>query len=118
MKTASRLSAFIAYLLPVIGWVFVFLFRRKDSFVQFHLKQAIGLVVAVIAAPLVWALVAWVVVRVPILGPMTAAGTFAIVIAAYLILLVAWFIGMSNALRGRVRMLPIVGRWAVQVLGD
>ncbi len=108
----------MAYLLPVIGWIFVFVFRRQDRFAQFHAKQAIGLVVAVFAAPLAWAVAAWVVVRVPILGPMTAAGTFAIVIVALLMLLVTWIIGMLNALRGQVKVLPVVGYYAVQYLGD
>jgi uncharacterized membrane protein len=118
VKTASRLSAFVAYLLPVVGWIYVFVLRRKDRFAIFHAKQAVMLIVAAIAAPLVWAVAAWLAVRVPILGPMAAAGTFALVIAAFLLLLVAWIVGMANALRGQVKFLPIVGRWAVGVLGD
>jgi uncharacterized membrane protein len=118
VKTASRLSAFVAYLLPVIGWIYVFVFRRKDRFAIFHAKQAVMLVVAAIAALVVWGVAAWLVVRVPILGPMAAAGTFALVVAAFLLLLVAWIVGMANALRGQVKLLPLVGRWAVQYLGD
>jgi uncharacterized membrane protein len=118
VKTASRLSAFVAYLLPIIGWVYVFLFRSEDRFARFHAKQAVMLLAAAIAAPAVWAVAAWLVTRVPILGPMTAAGTFALVVAAHLVLLVAWFTGMVHTLQGHVKLLPIVGRWAVRYLGD
>jgi hypothetical protein len=42
---------------------------------------------------------------------MTAVGLIALVIAAWILALAAWIMGMANALRARVRSLPIVGRW-------
>ena len=50
MNTSNRFSAFIAYLLPVVGWLYVWLFRRKDSFAIYHLRQSIALVLLLLIA--------------------------------------------------------------------
>lgn len=112
MKTSSRIASFLTYLLPVVGWLYVLIFRKDDRFAVFHTKQAIGLVIALIAAPIVWAPVAWVLAWIPIIGPMTSAALFALVIAAYLFLFVSWILGMVNALRARMKPLPMVGQRA------
>ena len=112
MKTSSRVSAFLAYLLPVVGWLFVLLFRRNDRFARFHANQSIVLILAALAVPAIWAISAWLVARIPIIGPMTAAGTFALVVAAVVFFAALWLLGMANALRARPAPLPMVGQWA------
>ena len=94
MKSSSRISAFLAYLLPIVGWIYVLLLRQKDSFAVYHTRQSIALFLAVVVAPLVWAVAGWILTWVPIVGAMTAVGLFALVVALWLFLLVAWVLGM------------------------
>ena len=115
MKISSRIPAFLTYLLPIVGWLYVFLFRKDDRFAVFHTKQSIMLVVAAIVVPLVWAVVAWILTWIPVFGALTAAALFALVVAAFLVLLVDWILGMVNALRGRMVPLPMVGAWVSRI---
>jgi uncharacterized membrane protein len=115
VKSSSRISAFLAYLLPIVGWLFVLLFRKDDRFAVFHTKQSIMLVVAAIVVPLVWAVVAWILTWIPTFGAMTSVALFALVVAAFLVLLVDWILGMVNALRGKMKPLPMVGAWVDRI---
>ena len=54
MQSSSRLFAFLAYI-PLAGWLITWLLRRSDSFAMFHLRQAIMLVLTVVAVVLGWA---------------------------------------------------------------
>ena len=112
MSGSSRVAAFIAYLLGPLGWLYVLLFRRDDRYAVYHTKQSIALAIFMLAAPAVWAVVAWVLTWVPKAGGVTAAMLFPLVILAYFIVAVDWIIGMARALRGRARPLPIVGATA------
>jgi uncharacterized membrane protein len=118
VKSSSRISAFLAYLLPIVGWIYVLLLRQKDSFAVYHTRQSIALILAAVMAPLAWAVVGWILAWVPILGAMAAAGLFALVVALWLFLLAAWIVGMVNALQGRQKPPPLVGRWADNLPGS
>src|SRR3990172_1072711 len=96
----SNFSAFIAYLLPVIGWLYVWLFRRKDAYALYHLRQAIALLCILVIVIADWAIAAWVVAWIPY-GFVLSMALFALVITAAFGIGVAWIIGMVNALRGR-----------------
>jgi uncharacterized membrane protein len=112
-KTQPKITlAFLAYLLSIPGWLYVLLFRREDEFAMYHAKQSLGLTIAAIGAPVAWALVAWIISWVPLVGPVVAAATFALVILAYIVLFAVWIVGMVYALRGRARPVPVFGRWA------
>jgi len=107
--------AFLAYLLPVLGWLYVFLFRREDEFAVYHAKQSMALTIAAIGAPVVWAVAAWVVAWIPLVGSVIAAALFALVILAYIALGVIWMVGMVYALQARMKPVPIVGTWAERI---
>lgn len=109
MNEDNRLPAFIAYLLPVVGWAYVWFFERKNRLAIFHLKQSIGLALFLLVCFAVWAVIGWILAWVPYLGLLSMA-LFSLVIAAYLFGAVVWVIGMSNALRGKVAYLPLFGR--------
>lgn len=116
MNKPNRHLAFLSYLLSVPGWLYVFLFRREDDFVVYHAKQSMMLTIVAIGAPVVWGLVAWLVVLfVPLLGPITAAALFSLVILLYVFLAVAWVIGMVRAWRTDRKPLPVVGNWAERI---
>ena len=61
MSMSSRISAFIAYLLLIVGWLFVMIFRRGDEFAVFHAKQSLRMTLIIAVIPLIWAVGAYVV---------------------------------------------------------
>ncbi len=111
MSTPSRFPAVIAYLFPVIGWLYVFSFQRKNTLAMYHLRQSIGLFLFLLATLIGWAVVAWILAWIPYMGALSAA-LFTMVIAAYLFGLVAWIWGLINALSKRAVPLPGFGQWA------
>lgn len=107
----SCLPAVLAYLAPVIGWLYVLFFQRKNSLAVYHLRQSIGLVLFLVIATAGWVVIGWVLAWIPYMATLSIA-LFAIVIAAYLYGVVAWMVGLSNALRARLAPLPLFGQWA------
>ena len=115
MNASKRHLAFIAYLVPVLGWLYGLLFERKDEFVLYHAKQAMMLTITAVVAPVAWAVAAWILVWVPLVGPVLAATLFALVVLTYLSLAAVWIVGMINALTAQAKPLPVVGRWAERI---
>jgi uncharacterized membrane protein len=111
MNRSSRLPAVLAYLLPVLGWLYVYVFERRNSFALYHLRQAIGLVVFLVVILVAWGVVGWLLAWIPYLGILSIA-LFALVVSAYIYGIVAWLIGIFNALSDRESPLPLFGRWA------
>jgi uncharacterized membrane protein len=111
MRKHSNIPAIVAYLVPVIGWLYVFTFQRKNTLAMYHLRQSIGLCLFLVATITGWAVIAWVLAWIPYMGALGVA-LFTIVIAAYLFSIVAWIMGLINALSGRAVPLPGFGRWA------
>jgi uncharacterized membrane protein len=111
MDTTKRITAFIAYLLPVIGWIYIWGFQPKNEFARFHLKQAIGLVLYLIAVVIGWVVVAWIITWIPY-GFILAMSLFTVLMVAFIVGLVAWLTGLLNALNGRVANLPLFGQQA------
>jgi hypothetical protein len=111
MSRPSRFPAAVVYLVPVVGWLYVFSFHRRNTLAMYHLRQVIGLCLFLIAATIGWAVSAWLLAWIPYMGALGMA-LFAIVIAAYLFGVVAWTLGLINALTKRVVPLPGFGHWA------
>ena len=114
MNTSSRFSAALAYLLPVLGWLYVYFFQRKNSFALYHLRQAIGLVLFLVVTLVAWAVVGWLLAWIPYLNIFSIA-LFALVVSAYLFGIVAWLFGIYYALSDRESPLPLFGRWAIRL---
>jgi uncharacterized membrane protein len=115
MSEPKRDLAFLAYLLPIVGWLYVFLFQRKDEFATYHARQSLGLTVMAIGAPVVWAVIAWIVAWFPLVGPVIAAVLFALVILIYILLAVVWVVGMVYALQAKKKPVPVLGGWAERI---
>ena len=111
MKLSTRLLALLAYLLPVISWIYIGVFQRKDSFARFHLRQSIGVFLIFVIALVTWAVVGWFIAWIPY-GFILSVMLFSLVIAAALVAVVAWILGIVNALASRKAFVPIFGRWA------
>jgi uncharacterized membrane protein len=106
----SRTPAVLAYL-PVVGWLFVLVLQRQNPLAMFHLKQAIGLVLFLLAVFVGWVVVAWVLAWIPF-AFVFGIGLFALVIVAYLAGVVILLMGLRNALNAQQKPLPIFGEWA------
>ena len=111
MNTSSRFSAALAYLLPVLGWLYVYFFQRKNSFALYHLRQAIGLVLFLVVTLVAWAVVGWLLAWIPYLNILSIA-LFALVVSAYLFGIVAWLFGIYYALSDKESPMPLFGRIA------
>ena len=109
----SRVPAFLAYLLLVVGWLFVLVAHRDDEFARFHTRQSIMLVLSAIVSLGAWAIFGWIISWIPFVGPVVATASFALVISVGLYLFVLWIVGMISVLQAKERPLsiPIIGRW-------
>ena len=112
MTITNRIFAFLSYLLLIPGWLIVLIFRRKHPSELQHARQSMVINLAIFAFLVVWFVLTWLLIAVPVMGPLVAWFAFAIVIASYIFLAVIWVIGMVRALRGTQRPLAIVGGWA------
>lgn len=88
MNVSSRLPAVVAYI-PIVGWLYVFIFQRKNTLAAFHLRQSIGLVLFLLMSFVVWVIVAWLLAWIPYMDLISIA-LFTLVIAAYGFGLIAW----------------------------
>ncbi len=111
MSQSSKISAFLAYLLLVIGWIYVLVARRDDRFALYHTRQSIALVLVAIGVVIVWAVAAWIMTWIPFVGQLLAAASFALVMLTYMLLFVFWLMGMRQALTAKAKPLPLAGRW-------
>ncbi len=102
-------AALLAYLLPVLGPAYILLLRKDDAFSRYHAMQSLSIVAALILAPAVWILFSWLISLLPF-GGVVAAYVFALVVAVYLAVVVAWVVGIVNALRARRSPVPFFGR--------
>jgi uncharacterized membrane protein len=109
---SNRTAAFVAYLVPILGPLFVFITNRDNEFAVFHARQSLTLTAFAIGTPIGWAVISWVLLWIPTAGPLLAAPGFSMVILIYIFLGVVWIVGMANALRVEQKPLPIIGRWA------
>jgi uncharacterized membrane protein len=111
MSGHSRFPAIVAYLFPVVGWLYVFAFQRKNTLAMYHLRQVIGLFFFLAGAVAGWAVIAWILAWFPYMGALSVA-LFTIVMAAFIFGAVAWIVGLIRALSKQVTPLPAFGRWA------
>ena len=102
-------AALLAYLVPLLGPAYILILRRDDAFSRYHAFQAMTLVLALILAPAAWFLFSLLVAFLP-LGGVIAAYVFALVVAVYFAVVVAWLAGIVNVLRARRAPVPFFGR--------
>jgi uncharacterized membrane protein len=112
MNKPQKIPALLAYLLPILGWLYVLVFHRKDEFAVYHAKQSLVMTITAIGAPLVWAIVAWAIAWIPLVGPIVAAALFALVILTYVVLTATWIVGMVYVSQAKMKPVPVVGGWA------
>jgi len=107
----NRTLALLAYLIPVVGPLIVLVVGRKNPFATYHACQALGLAAVAICAPVAWGLAALAVAWLPIVGPVLSVSSFALVIAAYVAVAIAWLGGLLNAARQKLEPVPLLSGW-------
>jgi uncharacterized membrane protein len=115
VKTSQRILACLAYLLCVPGWLIALAFGRRSRFVVYHVKQSVALVLSLVAVLIGWGVLAWLTAWGSALF-IVGVAAFSLVIAAAIFGVIAWLLGMVNALRGQMAPLPIVGGWARRLM--
>ncbi len=115
MRPLKRYPAFLAYLLGIFGWLYVFLFHRRDGFAVYHARQSMAITIIAVVTPIVWVVAAWAVSWVPMIGAIAGASLFAFVIMTYIALAVAWVMGIVHVWQAKARPVPFVGRWGEQL---
>ena len=112
MTTTNKIFAFLSYLLLIPGWLFVLIFRRKEPSELGHARQSLLLNLVPLILMLLWFVLTWLVIAVPIMGPLVAWFGFSIYLAVGIFLIALWIVGMVRALRGDQKPLALVGGWA------
>lgn len=109
---SSRTLAFLSYILFVVAALYILLFRRKDEFATFHARQSLLFIVGLIAAPVLWYVIAWLIMWIPGVGGPLGLSLFSGVLSVYLALIYGWVRGLIDSLNAQQRAMPLVGDWA------
>lgn len=115
MSKPSKNLAFIAYLLSVPGWLYVFFFHKKDEFAIYHARQSMMLTIVAVVAPVAWTVVAWGLAWIPLAGSIVAVALFSLVIGIYVFVGAAWIVGMVYTRQAKMKPLPMIGGWAERI---
>ena len=88
--------AVISYL-TIIGLVIAFVMNneKKEAFARYHSRQSLGLNIAALALSLVNVI--------PVLG-------WIVSVVGFFILLYMWIVGLMNAINGKEKAVPILGK--------
>jgi len=112
---SNRVIALLAYVIPVISWLYIWNARKGDSLARFHARQAAALFVTAVGVIVAWMVLAWVVSLVPLIGPVFATASFPIVMVSMVFLFVVWILAIVAALQASERKMPVVANVADRV---
>lgn len=100
----SKLFAFLAVLLSVVGFIIAYSMKKDNKYVMFYAKQSLVLFIG-------W-IVLWIVGM--ILGSIPFLGIMVHWILS-LALLVLWVMGLIYSLSGEMKHIPLVGDFAKKI---
>ena len=100
-KDDSKLFAFLATFLSIIGFIIAIIVKKDDKYVMFYAKQSLVIFIVAIIAGAISSILNWI-------------PGFGFIIAGVLniIVLVLWVISWIYALSGERREVPIIGPYA------
>ncbi len=107
----------ILYIAPIAILLFGPVIRRRQHAVRYKerwswLSIALTAVVALVLIYGSYLVIEWLApIFLPLSGPLLLMSGFSIVIAAAIALVVAWLVGLLNALRAQLRPVPVYGGW-------
>lgn len=96
----TRIFAFLATFLTIIGFIIALLSKRYDKYVMFYAKQGLVLFIIQIIASGARIL--------PLIGKMTS-------VVIWVIFLICWILSWINALSGEMKNTFIVGNFAKKI---
>jgi uncharacterized membrane protein len=97
----SKLFAFLAILLTVVGYIIIHFSRKHDKYAMYYAKQ--GLVIFVVGV--IVSIISWMFAFVPVVGNFLGN-------LLWLMVLVLWVLGMIYALSGNEKDIPVIGEFA------
>jgi len=96
----SKLFAFLAVLLSIVGFLIALLSKKKDKYVMHYAKQSLVLFICLIAINAL--------MMVPILGWMLG-------MVLWLVWVVLWMITIVYSLSGDKKETPLIGKYAKKI---
>ncbi len=103
-KEESKIFAFLAAFLSIIGFVIALVVRRDDKYVMYYAKQS--LVIFIIGAVL--GVIASILKIIPIIGALINA-------VVWILVLVLWLLSWVYALSGEEKTIPVVSGYAKKI---
>ena len=97
----SKICAILSYVLVGIIWYFVDDTMRSNSFVKFHVKQALVLLIVSVLFMFVSAIL----IFIPILG-------WLVIFVGNLALIALWIFGLYHSATDKETELPVIGQFA------
>lgn len=98
-NTAMAALAYVLFFIPLLTDA------KNDSFVKFHVKQSLILLIVSVG----WSIISQFLRYLPVLG-WVVGGLAGTVIS--ILLLILWVKGLMNALNGKEEVLPVIGSYA------
>jgi uncharacterized membrane protein len=96
----SKLFAFIAAFLSIVGFIIALLVKRDDKYVMYYAKQSLIVFIVFV--------VAWIVLIVPIIG-------WVVGILVEILGIALWILSWGFALTGKMRPVPLFGKYAEKI---
>lgn len=96
-ESDSKLFAFLAVLLSIIGFIIALVVKKEDKYVMFYAKQSLILFIA-------W-IIAGAVSIIPLIGWFISP-------ILYLIFLIFWIISLVYSVSGEEKETPFIGKYA------
>jgi uncharacterized membrane protein len=98
----SKMFAFLAYLLSILGFLIIVIAKKDDEFAIYHAKQSLILFVIY--------MIGWIIfIFIPFIG------WFILLPIWWLLFLALTIIGIVNAFSGKKKPLPIIGSWGEKI---
>jgi len=100
----SKLFAFLAILLSIIGFLIALFAKKNNKYVMFYAKQSLVLFIAWVV---LWGL-SFILLFIPVIGSF-------IHWIIYLGMIILWVIGLIYSLSGEMKEIPILGQFAKKI---
>ena len=100
MNEDSKIFAFLATFLSIVGFVIALLVKKDDQYVMHYAKQSLMVFIVFV--------IGWAIRIVPLLGEVLGP-------IIYFIGLILWIVSWIYALSGELKIVPIIGKYAKKI---
>ena len=100
----TRLFAFLAAFLSIVGFLIAFFAKRDNEYVMFYAKQSLIVFIVAVIAAIINAVLAWI----PIVGTI-------IMVVLNVFVAVLWVFSWVYAISGKEKEVPIFGEYANKI---